>query len=253
MSIPKKGGKPIKITLTEGQLSDIISQTARTRRGLKAESLEDRIAPSVIGAPMDAEVIPTEGETPPEYGEPPVPPPLPGSEPLPYDPTLYDPSLPPGDFDGGQLGDSITPPLPDDPSFVTTDPFSQLPIDPNNPNLPINPDGVIGLPPLPSAPGGFPGTYDGAPGTFGGESGELGGPGQQRQYERFQERSPESLRDDPRAHFRVNQKLQDDLQLNADSGGTPPSPEELETHRRNILRQLRGGPSAPPPEVPPEG
>ena len=58
MATPKKGSRPIKITLTENQLSDIISQTARTRKGLKAESLEDRIAPSMIGAPIDPSLVP---------------------------------------------------------------------------------------------------------------------------------------------------------------------------------------------------
>jgi hypothetical protein len=260
MSTPKKGGKPIKITLTEGQITDIISQSARTRRGLKAESLEDRIAPSVIGAPLDPALVPGDGDVSGgDYGAP--PPPLDPNQ-VPIQP--FDPNAPVGDFVGGSDGsDFVTPPLPGDANFV------QPPLDPLQPFDPLHPLGGVDPavpPPLPFDPlhpiVGQPGSFGGAPGGFdGGEIPYVGpegtvpyGPGQQRAFQRYQEHQGDDITTDPRLHHRADGKLGDDLQHNADAGGATPTPEELEMHRRNILRQLRGaGEGGTPPAPPVDG
>src|SRR5690349_1007442 len=147
MSQKKRGGNPIRITLTEDQISDIIQSAAKTRRGLKVESLEDRIAPSAIGAPM---FDPSMGDPtpvynplqPPSFDSPPVPPlpgdpiPLPtptGPAPLTDGPTLQDPNAP-------QL------PTPTGPAALTDGPT----LDPNHPPLP----GID-----PNSPA-FPGQHD---------------------------------------------------------------------------------------------
>jgi len=260
MSTPKQGGKPIKITLTEGQITDIISQSARTRRGLKAESLEDRIAPSVIGAPLDPALVPTEGDLP--DGDLGAPPPL-SPDQVPIQP--FDPNAPVGDSIGGTDGaDFITPPLPGDPNFV------EGPIDPLQPFDPLNPIGGQDPaipPPLPFDPlhpiVGGPGSFGAPGGDFGG--GEIPyvgpegtvpyGPGQQRAFQQYQQHQGNDITTDPRLHHRADGKLADDVQTNLDNGGPAPTQQELEMHRRNILRQLRGAgegdPSVPPP--PPEG
>ena len=96
MSQKKRVTNPIRITLTEDQISDIIQSAAKTRRGLKVESLEDRIAPSAIGAPMFGD--PTGPGLPPSPDLPPT-----NVEPIQTDlpPTNVDPinDLPPTNVD----------------------------------------------------------------------------------------------------------------------------------------------------------
>ncbi len=135
----KRNPKAIQIALTEDQIARVIQEAARTRRGLKAESLEDRIAPSRFGLPFD----PTGG----------IAPPLPDGDPLgPLDPTPFDPlGVDPNDptlaggapLDGGAPFDpSGGPPLTDNPP---------LPGDPPNPFLPGQggaPQGSFGPGPL---------------------------------------------------------------------------------------------------------
>jgi hypothetical protein len=243
MSTPKKGGKPIKITLTEGQISEIITQSARTRRGLKAESLEDRIAPSVLGAPLDPNLPPPEGEVPvlPEEPIDPLAPPAP-----------FDPNLPQGDLLDPGTGDTLFPTDGGD-GTVPTDPFAPTNFDPNNPfpnafdpNNPFpnafDPNNPLGspVPPLPT----------GDPGAFGGEGDSLARFGRRHHFQQL----GDPTTTDPRDLQHASERIARQLQNIADNGGTPPSPEELEHHRRNILKQLRGAEPASslPPEPPVE-
>ena len=263
MATPKKGSKPIKITLTENQISDIITQTARTRKGLKAESLEDRIAPSMIGAPIDPSLVPLPGVEDPtdpalETGLPddpttaydpfvpstdPTNPPLPGV-PLPAfdDPTTsqafpggMNPQFP-GGF-GAQFGPTAPVPLPLDPTappspFVGSGAPGSLPgtfggggfgdgqLDLGLPSeLPLDPADPAGFvpPPAPLVP-----TFEGEP-LPGGEPLPVGG-----------EPLPEgTLADTPEGAPIV--PAGPDAPTN-----DGPTREELQSHRQNILRQLRG-------------
>jgi hypothetical protein len=206
----KRSSKPIRITLTEDQISDIIQSAAKTRRSLSAQSLEDRIAPSAIGAPMfdpslgdpsgpplpnfdpnnPAPMDPNAGLLP---GDPPTPP---GFDPPPsgFDPSHPGPVLP-GDnppLPGGQGGDVFGAPGPLPPPLPPLDPN----LDPatHHANLlhgNVQPEGFIapGSTPSDNAPidPGTPPPADVVPAT----------PGM-------------------------------------------PTPQEFEEHRRNILRQLRG-------------
>lgn len=246
MSTQNKGGKPIKITLTEGQISDIITQSASKRRGLKAESLEDRIAPSVIGAPMDPGLAPPPEGGLEDFGEPPVPPPG-GDGDLPFDPTL-----PPGDTVGGPFGgDSITPVDPSDPSSLVFDPLN--PEFAGGPPIPpgeMVPPGHPGFQP----PGGFiPGHGQGGPLVPPGPGGPFGPPGPGGPFGH----GPHVPSGDPgipgEPQPPSGRPVDRPGQFQPPPGGdpgTPPSPEEMENHRRNILRQLRGG--DPGPEIPGE-
>ncbi|HEU4394524.1 MAG TPA: hypothetical protein VFS92_03100 [Planctomycetota bacterium] len=267
MTTPKKGSKPIKITLTENQISDIITQTARTRKGLKAESLEDRIAPSMIGAPLDPSLVPLPdggndpldpeaplpglpGETVGDAGTPYnpfLPPPDPSNPPLPGQPLPagYDPTVAPtfvggatpqfpGGF-GGQFGPGAPAPTP----FVP---------DPNAPPSPFVGSGA----PSNNLPGGF-GSGDG------GFGGQFGHPPELP----LENPSPDGGFVPPPAPIGPIDPLAGELPpggepLPVDPNGgelppgapivdpipTPtndgPSAEELQTHRQNILRQLRG-------------
>jgi hypothetical protein len=264
MSTPKKGSKPIKITLTENQISDIITQTARTRKGLKAESLEDRIAPSMIGAPLDPSMVPLPdgsdpinpedpttglpGETVGDAGTPynpflpppdPSNPPLPG-QPLPagYDPTVaptfvggMTPQFP-GGF-GAQYGPTAPPPAP----FAAPTP---------------------GAPPSPFVGSGAPGNN--LPGGFGGGTGgfteQFGHPPELP----LENPSPDGGFVPPPAPIGPVDAPLGEVPVGGEplpEGGelppgapiidpvdTPPSEgpsaEELQSHRQNILRQLRG-------------
>ena len=274
MATPKKGSRPIKITLTENQLSDIISQTARTRKGLKAESLEDRIAPSMIGAPIDPSLVPlpdsgtdpiaptTDGT----YGDPEVnvsgtpydpflPPPDPSNPPLPGQPlpTGYDPTVTPTfvqpQFPGGfgmQYGPNAGPTAP----FIAPDPNAPPP------------------PPSPFQGSGAP-TNTG--GLFGGQTGGFGqfdpntppnlvdpnNPGVPLDQQPFvPSENPADLLQEGDAPFvpPTDPGIPDDGKVlptePTDGGpivpgepspeGPAPSAEELQNHRQNILRQLRG-------------
>jgi hypothetical protein len=246
-SAKKPRGKPIRITLTEDQIADIIQSAARTRRSLGAQNLEDRIAPSAIGAPLLDPGL-TGGDAPPlppgpDAGLPPDP--FAGGE-LINDPYYVDPNAPPPGYvdpfapppgevplpgspgSGGDVGTPPLPPLPplpdapDDggaggpilPPGVSEDPIytpgTQGPgfVPPPVPD-PTNPEGVpfFGhgdqLPPVPPLPpvGGDP-------------NGPVLPP------------SPNDGFVPPPAPP-------------ADEGALPSS-QELEEHRRNLLRQLRG-------------
>lgn len=270
MTTPKKGSKPIKITLTENQISDIITQTARTRKGLKAESLEDRIAPSMIGAPIDPSMVPLPdsgtpdpealpglpGETVGDAGTPynpflpppdPSNPPLPG-QPLPagYDPTVaqgfpggMNPQFP-GGF-GAQYGPNAPPPAP----FVAP---------------------VPGAPPSPFVGAGAPGNN--LPGTFGGGGGGFAGGGfgpgpidpgtdpgvplgpqpfvpPENPADLLQGDGPFDPGTDPGIPDAPKGEGTDPVPPGPIDPGTEPgvpgpTAEELQQHRQNILRQLRG-------------
>ena len=275
MATPKKGSRPIKITLTENQLSDIISQTARTRKGLKAESLEDRIAPSMIGAPLDPSLVPLpdSGTTDPiapspdgTFGDPTLndagtpynpflPPPDPSNPPLPGQPLPagYDPTVAPTfiggatpQFPGGfgmQYGPAGAPPAP----FIAPDPNAPPP------------------PPSPFAGSGAP-TNSG--GLFGGQSGSfsqfdpnaplVGGtdPGVPLGEQPYvpPENPADLLQGDGPFVPPTDPGIPDEGKVAptepTDGGpivpgepspeGPAPSAEELQNHRQNILRQLRG-------------
>ncbi|NUN53451.1 MAG: hypothetical protein HUU06_11780, partial [Planctomycetaceae bacterium] len=85
MSGPKRL-KPIRISLTEEQIAEVIRNTVKSRKGFNVQSLEDRIAPSRIGLPIGGGLEDTVGggDTPDVVGgeDPPLPgggePPLPG-------------------------------------------------------------------------------------------------------------------------------------------------------------------------------
>ena len=216
MAQKKPSGKPIKITLTEAQISDIIQRAAKTRRSIRVESLEDRIAPSRIGLPIfggaeDADVpgAPAPGSLPgeefPEGG-------LPG-EIFPEDgPSTdgdtgfepKDPFVPGGDPNdglidptGGEPGDGVIDP---------TDPNNGL-IDPNN-----NPDD--GLIPPPVDPDG---------GVLAPET------------------DPSAdLVDQASVDEAANVEFNENLHLQGDAPDSGLTAEEMEEHRLNILRQLRG-------------
>ena len=223
MSQKKRTSNPIRITLTEDQISDIIQSAAKTRRGLKVENLEDRIAPSAIGAPVFGDpLMPPEnpptfvppiedgGGLPPTVVDPivdPLPPTVvePIGEELP--PTVVDPlndlpptTVPPIGFDG-PVGPPVPPTPPTLPGVPSPDATGETgPTPPSNPNNPTPPqnDFLGGDPSGPAQPH--------VP-TPGGSNGPV---------------APEAPVAD------------------ASSGGNMPSSEEIEEHRRNILRQLRG-------------
>jgi hypothetical protein len=221
MSQKKRTSNPIRITLTEDQISDIIQSAAKTRRGLKVESLEDRIAPSAIGVPMMGDPL-TPPENPPTFVAP-----LPDGADLP--PTNVDPivnELPPTNVEpiGGEL-----PP-------TNVDPINDLP--PTN-VPPIGFDGPVG-PPVPPTPPAFPGAPDAA-----GES----GPTPPSNPNNPTPPQNDFLGGDPsgptQPHVPTpggsNAPVAPDAPVaDASSGGNMPSSEEIEEHRRNILRQLRG-------------
>ena len=201
MSQPKRLNKPIKITLTEDQIASIIERASTTRRGLKVESLEDRIAPSVIGAPLGDPMGDTGG-----FQNP--------------DPNFHNPN----DVGGGDPTFDAPLPLPDagnnsDPLAGNIQPGDGSPppgdIQPGD-EPPINPE------PLPPAPGDVGGDTKGGdilPPPVDPNSTPAGDPA-------FQARSNEMFNN------YVNHQVQ--------TTGNTPSPEEMESYRSNVLRQLRG-------------
>jgi hypothetical protein len=231
MAQKKPSGKPIRITLTEDQIADIIQSAARTRRSLGAQNLEDRIAPSAIGAPILDPGL-TGGDdplSPPEYdptsGLPSSPPiddpyyvdpnaPPPGEVPLPdpSDPTSIGsgplPPLPTPPDSGGDLGGAVLPPGVSDTPIYTPPPPGSGFVAPPVPD-PSNPEGTLffghgdGLPPVPPLPP--VGVDPDAPVLPPSPGDEFVPP-------------PAPPADD----------------------GALPSSQELEEHRRNLLRQLRG-------------
>lgn len=206
MAQKKPAGKPIKITLTEAQISDIIQRAAKTRRSVRVESLEDRIAPSRIGLPIfggaeDADKV-----------DAPAPGALPGEE-FPEGSGLPGEQFP---GDGPTVDGDTNLSDPNDPFFPTGpegDPNDGI-IDPNNPGdgiidpgagdpqiiLPTDPDGGVIAP-------------------------ELDGDVPVEQA---------SVDEAANVEFNENLHLQGDA---PDSGLTAG---EMEEHRLNILRQLRG-------------
>lgn len=231
MAQKKRGSNPIRITLTEDQISDIIQSAAKTRRGLKVENLEERIAPSAIGVPMFDPNLP--GDQPPVYdpanpppqgffGEPPLPGPLPGD----MDPEAG--FVPPPVFDPNNAPPLDGPPLP-------------------GLNDPLDPEAGY-IPPPAGLPGGLPGELPGgeivppqpgdfnAPGRFSFNH-ELGGGGT----------IPEALQDpaadgpiDPQDYQKANHLIKNQVNETLNNGGAMPTADEIDEHRRNILRQLRG-------------
>lgn len=235
MAQKKRGANPIRITLTEDQISDIIQSAAKTRRGLRVENLEDRIAPSAIGAPIFDPSL--SGDAPPPVFDP-LNPPLPPLQPLPGD-------------------GFIPPPVP------TYDPISGDSLVP--PPLPGGP-GLPGEPPLP-----FPGTPDA---TFDGSvppvgipgdplhpitaPGDLTSPGSfrlQHQQDVFAQHNMTlpvggdpglpngyggDVPVDPTDYQQANHQITIDTQISQANGGAMPTADEIDEHRRNILRQLRG-------------
>jgi hypothetical protein len=237
---------PIRITLTEDQISDIIQRAAKTRRNLSARSLEDRIAPSLVGGPMmDPGLMgggPAGGTNPDFDGG------LYPSDPHDIDPNLpegpYDPTMPP-------LSDTqLEPPVPPEDNLPDNAPY-----DPNMPPVsdgmlpPPNPDGIPGfeeggsnLPGgIPTGPGGHvPGSghTPGSGGSLGGQT-HFGGQmetlhGGHNPADGMPE-VPTGDGVDPETGEPV-----DTTGENSGSTGTTPSSQELQEHRRNILRQLRG-------------
>jgi hypothetical protein len=225
MAQKKRGGNPIRITLTEDQISDIIQSAAKTRRGLKVESLEDRIAPSLIGGPMlDPSLV--GGDEPPPLPEPlpELPGGTPGDLPLVEGPAPLPEGLPglPGEpvLPGGTPGDL---PLVEGPAPL---PFP-LPGD-GGPVLPG--DGGVGeidpYPTNPSAPGSFRFHHagqEGAPEFPGGADAPA-------------DEGPIN----PQDYQHANNVIQHQVSNTVANGGPMPTAEEIEEHRRNILRQLRG-------------
>jgi len=217
MSQKKRGSNPIRITLTEDQISDIIQSAAKTRRGLKVESLEDRIAPSAIGAPMFDPGLSGDG------------PPMPG-----LDPNAPNPYGMPGE-----------PPLPgagltEGSGFDPNSPG----LDPNAPNPFSNP----GAPPLPGGDGltegsgPVPGVLPGGPvpPTFTDPSGH-GSSFRPYYSHQIGVGDPNFVGPvDPADVQQANQIVQNQVQNSVGAGGVMPPTEEIEEHRRNILRQLRG-------------
>jgi len=224
----KKRAKPIRISLTEEQIAEVIRNTVKSRKGFSIESLEDRIAPSRIGLPIGGgfEDPSSFGGGGPEVGggdpttvggdpttvggEPPLPgaggPPLPGSG---------EPPLPGADPD---LPGAGGPPLPGLNPGVGSGGFDPLPGD--------------GLDPLPGDPmgGGLQhhlAPHDPLSGGVErhGPAGEFGGP-----------------QDSPRAGLTPEQRQDPRLRHDEPSPGPDEvSPEQLQQHRQAILRQLRGG------------
>ncbi len=170
MSNQKRLTKPFKITLTEDQIASIIERASSTRRGLKVESLEDRIAPSILpglgglGGDPDPSGLPTEDPIAPGEGDPITPPegspPMEGDDLLPPPPMEGDDLLPPPPMEGDPIGPIAPPPAPDAGLPVTPpDPFGgsdatgagSEPIDPTFQDRPIGPTG-----PAPSPTDGPP-------------------------------------------------------------------------------------------------
>ena len=209
MAQKKPSGKPIKITLTEAQISDIIQRAAKTRRSIRVESLEDRIAPSRIGLPIfggaeDVDKLEDLGGNPGdlpgvEYGDEPI---FAGDEPTtegdsgfvnPEDP-FSDPNDGIVDPNGGS-GDGIIDP--NDPNDGIVDPNDPVLTDPN---LPQDPDEIVN--PLVE------------PGTEG--------------------------EGNPTVDEASNVEFNESLHLQGDAPDSGLTAEEMEEHRLNILRQLRG-------------
>jgi hypothetical protein len=230
MSQKKPGKKPIRITLTEDQIADIIQSAARTRRSLGAQNLEDRIAPSAIGAPIvDPGLIGGDGAlTPPQYDpvtglplQPPVDDPFfvdpnappPGElTPPSNDPEGFVAPLPPLDGGSGDVGGDVPfnpePPVGDAP-ILPEDPMEDGPILPEDPmeDGPILPPDLSEEPIVPETPPG--------------------------------EGEPIYI---PTDNLHGNQVPGDaaPAPTNPPVESAMPSSEELEEHRRNLLRQLRG-------------
>lgn len=238
MAQKKRGTNPIRITLTEDQISDIIQSAAKTRRGLKVESLEDRIAPSVIGGPMfdpgmSGGDLSGNGAPPPAFDPSHPAPGLPGEPSLPQGP--YDPTMPP-------LTDTPNPPFNPNPTLPGDGPpLPGLPQDPNANIEPIPQDGPHGVEPLPGEnPPGFvePLPQEPAPGGI-----EPLNP----------EPTPGAIETPPDPDAALNRHggignanvpaHHAATPLTGDGAGVAnqmPSSQEVEEHRRNILRQLRG-------------
>ncbi len=205
--------KPIRISLTEEQIAEVIRNTVKSRKGFSIESLEDRIAPSRIGLPIGGGIedsLPDGGDSPDIGGgddttvggdgstaegggyEPPLPgsdPDLPGGEPpLPGS----DPTLPGG-------GEPPLPGLNPDPNFQ-----------PHNP---------------------FGGETPGADGSAAGpNSGLADNPENMTQHQRQQWMRQERMSGDPVGPDGAIQEVpQQEV-----------TPEEMRAHRQAILRQLRG-------------
>jgi hypothetical protein len=219
MAQKKPAGKPIKITLTESQISDIIQRAAKTRRSIRVESLEDRIAPSRIGLPI--------------FG---------GAE----DADKFDDSTPPADdLPGVQHGDGPlfsdgAPTTDGDGSFLAPqDPYSDGGgndgiVDPTDPLNPDNPgDGLLD----PTA-GPGDGVLDPTnPDLSGGDINPPGGPDEI--VNPLVEPGTEGGVN-PTVDEAANVEFNENLHLQGDAPDAGLSSEEMEEHRLNILRQLRG-------------
>ncbi len=231
MAQKKRGTNPIRITLTEDQISDIIQSAAKTRRGLKVENLEERIAPSAIGVPLFDPNLP--GDAPPPaydpanpppdgfFSEPPLPGPLPGD----LDPEAG--FVPPPDFDPNNAPPLGEPPLPGlvdplNPESGFVPPPDGLPGDPLH-------SGPLGgsTPPLPGTPDAFRLHHQE---TF--ESHGFTAPGT--------ETPTTDTPTDPAAYQQASHQVANDVREVVNQGGTMPTADEIDEHRRNILRQLRG-------------
>lgn len=230
MAQKKRGANPIRITLTEDQISDIIQSAAKTRRGLRVENLEDRIAPSAIGAPMFDPSIGGGGPAPIfDPANPPLPP-LGGEPPLPF-PTDIDPL-------------AGSPPAPE---FVPGGPVPPLGGEPPLP-FPPSPDATFGAPPVPDGIPGDP-LHPIAP------PGDLAGPNDLR-IQHHQDIVGQHVLPtggdpalsggiadapvDPADYQQANHQLYRGIQINEANGAPLPTADEIDEHRRNILRQLRG-------------
>ena len=234
----KKPNKPIQITLTEDQIASIIERASKTHRGLKVESLEDRIAPSVIGVSAFGGTT-DGGVIDPNLGG------LPGGNDAPL--PVIDPNHPDAGIDGTANFDpkasgGDAPPLPvidpnsghegttfidpkagdpllgGDPNFVPP-PSGDAPVHdvnlPGDPvvtdvNAPIHSD-LPPMDPLTDQNGDFVAPNPGFDGNI-----------------------------DPNLVGRANDMFTNFVQEHTQTSGNAPSAEELEEYRSNVLRQLRG-------------
>jgi hypothetical protein len=251
MSQPKRN-KPIKIALTEEQIANIISEAAKSRRGLNVQSLEDRIAPSRFGIPVfggaeagvdvptDGGEIPSDGGLPTDNPFDPLDHPVAGDDgslpPDPNAPPLFDPANPDGSL-GGPAPFDPTNPAPFDPASGGTPPWMQ-----------VGGGDVGGDEPSwfggnPEDPGVLDGTEEGYVGGGGNELGptpEEGDFGLHDDYSQFPDGFPvDELPADLKAMMEERlAMLQDHLRILAENGEPLPSQVELDEHRVNILTQM---------------
>ena len=226
----KKRVKPIRISLTEEQIAEVIRNTVKSRKGFNVESLEDRIAPSRIGLPIGGGAEDLVGD-PMEPMDPHV-----GDHPgeggfdggadgsLGGDGGGVDGGLGGGD-DGGLGGE---PPLPGGEPPL---PGGEPPLPGDEPFIGGGPGGHLGDP-MPGEAGynAFQAGNDFSHGPIGG--GEFTGGGDGGEIpNRFGENRP-GLQEDPRLAHEAGPDVDPEADV---------SPEELQQHRQAILRQLRGG------------